>query len=336
MDFLLDILSFVIKFSICGFSAIVVVGAVFNLIKDKSTSSAKITFNDRFDNEEGHEHSLDKVLLSKKEFESKKRQLKGTEVEKHRKSLFVLDFIGDTEASESEFLAKEIDAIILNAKEEDEVLINLESGGGTVNGYGYLASLIGRLKSSEINVTICVDKVAASGGYLAACVADELYAADFAYIGSIGVIAEIPNVHELLKSKGVEVIQATAGENKRNVTLTNKINPENTRKLEQELEEIHEVFKDHILKFRPEVDIEKVSSGDVWLGKKAKELKLIDGVMISDDVIDNKRVENFNIIDVVYEPPKTPNHVFGKLVKGCVQTGIKEVLRKVQDAKTPY
>ncbi len=99
------------------------------------------------------------------------------------------------------------------------MLIRLESGGGVVHGYGLAASQLDRLAQQKIPLTVAVDKVAASGGYMMACIAQKIIAAPFAIVGSIGVVAQVPNFHQLLKKNHIEVEQFTAGEFKRTVTL---------------------------------------------------------------------------------------------------------------------
>lgn len=336
MEFLLDLLAFTLKLGIGCFLISVVISLIAKIIKEKGLADDRVTFADRFESEEKESMLLDKILMSDDDYSEQWKGVDSRGAKGLDKSLFVLSFKGDKEASESYFLSREIDSVILNAKEHDEALILMESGGGTVNGYGYVSSLIQRLKSSGIKVTVCVDQIAASGGYLAACVADKLYAAEFAYIGSVGVVAEIPNIHELLKKHGVSVVQVTAGENKRNVTLTGEITNDDKDKLRTELVDIHEAFKNHVSCHRPQVEIDNISTGDVWLGKRALDLNLVDGVKISDEFIDEMRMNDFNIIDVVYQPAKTPTGFIGSLIGASIDKAVEKVLTATLNKATHY
>ena len=205
----------------------------------------------------------------------------GEESEKSR--LYVIDFKGSMDANEVEHLREEITAILCVANKEDEVLVRLESGGGVVHGYGLAASQLQRIKEKGLKLTIAVDKVAASGGYMMACVADKLLASQFAYIGSIGVLAQLPNFNKLLKKNDIEFEQHTAGEFKRTLTVFGENNDEGRAKFKEEIEEIHVLFKDFVQSQRPDMDIDKVATGEYWPGIKAKSLGLIDDITTSDD-----------------------------------------------------
>ena len=207
----------------------------------------------------------------------------GEESEKSR--LYVIDFKGSMDANEVEHLREEITAILCVANKEDEVLVRLESGGGVVHGYGLAASQLQRIKEKGLKLTIAVDKVAASGGYMMACVADKLLASQFAYIGSIGVLAQLPNFNKLLKKNDIEFEQHTAGEFKRTLTVFGENNDEGRAKFKEEIEEIHVLFKDFVQSQRPDMDIDKVATGEYWPGVKAKSLGLVDDITTSDDYI---------------------------------------------------
>lgn len=228
--------------------------------------------------------SLEYDLLDKAE----KKKLKKEEIkpEKERARLFVLDFDGDIEASDTEMLRRQITAIIQSADtSKDKVLLRLESPGGVVHGYGLAASQLARLKQSGIELTVAVDKVAASGGYMMACVANKIVAAPFAIIGSIGVVAQVPNIHRLLKEKNVDIELHTAGKYKRTLTLMGENTDEGREKFKEELELTHDLFKDHIETHRPQIDIDHVATGETWYGQQAIENNLVDEVMTSDDFI---------------------------------------------------
>ena len=201
------------------------------------------------------------------------------------KRIFVVDFDGDIRATAVASLRQEISAILTMAGSGDEVVVRLESGGGVVHGYGLAASQLQRIRQQKIPLTVAVDKVAASGGYLMACVADQIIAAPFAIIGSIGVLAQLPNLHRLLKKHEIDFEQIYAGEYKRTLTLFGENTDKAREKMRQELEETHGLFKDYVKVQRPDLDIEKVATGEHWLATRALELGLVDRLQTSDDYL---------------------------------------------------
>lgn len=226
-----------------------------------------------------------KAEKAKAKAEKKNKKGKSSEAEQVKKHIYVLDFDGDIKASEVDQFRNEITAILTNATENDEVVLRLESGGGVVHGYGLAASQLKRIRDKGIPLTVCVDKVAASGGYMMACVANKIISAPFAIVGSIGVLAQIPNFHKLLKKNDIDFEQLSAGEYKRTLTLFGENTDQARVKMQQELEETHNLFKDFIHHNRPELDLEKVATGEYWLGSRAKELGLVDELLTSDDYL---------------------------------------------------
>ena len=200
-----------------------------------------------------------------------------------RRRVFVLDFRGDLRASAVESLREEITAVLAAHRDGDEVVLRLETPGGVVPSYGLAASELARLRSRGVRLTVCIDQVAASGGYLMACVADEVVAAPFAVVGSIGVVAQLPNFHRLLQRNDIDYEMLTAGEYKRTLTLFGENTEAGRAKLREELEEVHALFKAHIQRYRPGLDVERVATGEYWLGERARELGLVDRIGTSDD-----------------------------------------------------
>jgi serine protease SohB len=199
--------------------------------------------------------------------------------------IFVLDFKGDLRATATASLRQEISAVLSVAEEGDQVLVRLENAGGAVHEHGFAASQLLRIRQRGLNLVVAVDKVAASGGYLMACVANQLMAAPFAIVGSIGVLAQLPNFHRWLEEKGIDFEQVTAGQHKRTLTVFGKNTEDARRKLREELEDVHTLFKQQVAEHRPQVDVERVSTGEHWYGLRALEMNLIDEVRTSDDFL---------------------------------------------------
>ena len=221
---------------------------------------------------------LNKAAWKKREKQDKKdekkRQKSATDSDDHRKRVYVLDFKGDIRASRVAEFREEVSAVTAVATENDEVVVRLENPGGAVHEHGLAASQLARIKEQGIPLTVIVDKVAASGGYLMACIADRIIAAPFAVVGSIGVIAQLPNFNRALEEKGVDFEQITAGKYKRTVTMFGRNTDEDREKLKEELEDIHVLFKLMVARYRPSLDIESVATGEHWYGTRAGELGL--------------------------------------------------------------
>jgi len=204
---------------------------------------------------------------------------------------FVVEFKGDLKASAVTSLREEVTAILDVAGKDDEVIVLLENHGGVVHEHGLAASQLARIRDRSIPLTICVDKVAASGGYLMACVASKVYAAPFAILGSIGVLAQIPNFNRMLDSHGVDFEEVTAGKYKRTVTMFGKNTDEDRAKLKEELEDVHALFKEAVAKYRQDLDLEKVATGEYWYGRRALELGLADELLTSDELLSAKAAD---------------------------------------------
>ncbi len=248
--------------------------------------------------------------------------------ESDKKRIFVLDFEGDIKASEVDLMREEISAVLSFASKEDEIVLRLNSAGGMVHTYGLAASQLERIKSAEIKLTICVDEVAASGGYMMACLADKLIAAPFAIVGSIGVVAQLPNFNRVLKKHGVDYETFTAGEYKRTVTMFGENTEKGKEKFIEEIQDTHLLFKEFVSEARPAVDINTVATGEVWFGKRAIEHQLIDELNTSDDFL-MKACQSADVFQVRYEMKKS----FGeKLSEFTVNTSTNiatNVLQKI-------
>jgi len=207
---------------------------------------------------------------------------------KTNQKIYVLDFQGDMAASAVEGLREEITLILATAKAgRDRVVVRLESPGGMVHGYGLAAAQLVRLREAGFHLTICVDKVAASGGYMMACIANEIISAPFAIVGSIGVVAQVPNFNRLLKDNKIDFELYTAGQYKRTVTMFGENTEEGKAKFEEELQQTHALFKHFVEKYRPQLNIEKVATGEHWYGRDALDLNLVDKLQTSDEYLLN-------------------------------------------------
>lgn len=237
--------------------------------------------------------------------EEKLRRKERAASTEQKRRVFVVDFLGDMGATRVERLRREVTAMLTFLGEEDEVLVRLESQGGTVHGYGLAASQLKRIRDAGSKLVISVDKVAASGGYLMASVASHLISAPFAILGSIGVVVQLPNVHRLLKKHDVDFEMLTAGQYKRTLTLFGENTPEHRAKVQQELEEVHELFGEFLQQNRPQVDLEQVATGETWYGSKARDLNLVDEVLTSDEYLLRARAEA-DIFEIRWFDDRTP------------------------------
>ncbi|GAA5101206.1 protease SohB [Wohlfahrtiimonas larvae] len=265
----------------------------------------KESYHDLIADEKSEDEQNEQKKSEKKwwQFWKKKSEIKEDE-QKPLPKLFVLDFDGDMAANAAQNLKQEVNAILSVAKENDEVFVRLKSPGGVVNGYGLAAAQLERFKEKNYNLTVAVDEVAASGGYLMACVANKIVAAPFAIIGSIGVVAQLPNFHRLLEKYDIDYEQFTAGKYKRTVTMFGENTDEGREKFKEELEDIHTIFKAYVNQHRPQVNIDEIATGEHWLGSQALTLNLVDELQTSDAYLLSK-LETFRVIHVGYVERKT-------------------------------
>lgn len=300
MQDLISLGTFLLKTSIVVIAAVYLIAMFFREIRASSLTQKRILVQRYAD----AVRKLSEPLLhrslapsqwtarAKSEKRRKKKEAAQTQSPKER--IWVLDFEGDVNASAVRDLKDEITALLQVAKPNDQVLVRLESGGGTVVGYGLGASHLERIRNAGMRLVTGVDKVAASGGYMMAAVGDEILAAPFAVIGSIGVIATVPNIRPLLDEKGVRVLEVTAGEYKRTITPFSDVTPERLGKLQDQLSEVHELFKSHVAARRPALDIDGIATGEYWYGTTAQTLGLVDQITTTDDWL-LKRLESHDI-----------------------------------------
>lgn len=261
-----------------------------------------------------------KALKAAQKAEKKQRKDQDKQVveEEARKRLYVLDFDGDIKASATGELREAITAVLAIARSNDEVLVRLESAGGMVHSYGLAASQLARIREQGVPLTVSVDKVAASGGYMMACVADKILAAPFAIMGSIGVVAQLPNFHRLLKKNDVDFEVLTAGEYKRTLTMFGQNTDKGREKFVEDLETTHVLFKEFVSSHRPDLDIDQVATGEIWYGQRARDIKLVDELLTSDSYI-TQSANDADVFEVKYVRKKSLPEKFGMAAEGSLE-----------------
>lgn len=300
----------------------------------ETTSALKEAIYDKHAFEQERKAEKKEEKAKAKEAKAKAKQ-KGAEEEEaeEQKRVFVLNFDGDIRASDVESLRETITAVLSIARPElDEVVVRLESGGGMVHSYGLAASQLSRITSRNIELTVCVDEVAASGGYMMACTADRIIAAPFAIIGSIGVVAQLPNFHRLLKKHDIDFEVLTAGEHKRTLTVFGENTEQGRTKFLQDLEDTHTLFKDFVQQQRPELDMSKVANGDVWYGAQALELGLVDELKTSDEYL-IEACEDADVYEVNYEFKAGLVDKLGEMVSVAVERTTDRLMTKAKRAE---
>jgi|GEM_PF-10475 len=263
-------------------------------------------------------------LMRKKDFRKLRKGRKKSKPAAGRPNVFVLEFKGDLFASAVRNLREEVTAIASVAGKNDEVVVRLESAGGAVPHYGLAAAQLMRLREKAIKVTVCIDRIAASGGYMMACVADEIVAAPFAIIGSIGVVAQVPNLHRLLKKHDVDFQEMTAGEFKRTVSVFGEITERGRKKLQEELEDTHSLFKEFVKAHRPKLDLERVATGEHWLARRGLELGLVDQLRTSDDYLVGRAGEA-NLYQVSFERARSLRERLGSLAARALDRSLSSL-----------
>ena len=309
MEFLSEYGIFLAKAVTLVVAVLVVVGGIAALLRrgsDPLDGRGRLDIRHLNEDYDGVTEALKAAILSKKAFKQFQKERKTREKHRdkaERRRVYVLNFHGDIRAAAVASLREEVTAVLTVAQAEDEVVLRLESAGGLVHSYGLAAAQLLRIRDRRIKLTVTVDKVAASGGYMMACVADHIVAAPFAVLGSIGVIAQLPNFNRLLKKHDVDYEQFMAGEFKRTVTVFGENTDQGRRKFQEEIEDAHALFKDFVKLHRPAVDLERVATGEHWYGTLALECQLVDELRTSDDYLLDASA-NADLYEVVYTSKK--------------------------------
>ncbi|WP_373997578.1 protease SohB [Bdellovibrio bacteriovorus] len=268
----------------------------------------------------------------RKELRKKLKEEKKSSENKSRdqeKKIFLIDFEGDVKASAVENLREEVTAVLTIATPKDEVVVRVESPGGVVHGYGLAASQLLRIREKQIPLTICVDKVAASGGYLMSCTANKILCAPFAIVGSIGVVAQVPNLHRVLKKHDVDFKEYTAGEYKRTVSLLGEITPKGEEKFKEQLEDTHVLFKNFVHKFRPNLNLNEVATGEYWYGEQAIAKGLVDEIRTSDDYLLDLSQQH-QIVKVKYEHHESFSDKLTGIIGKAFKKGSLSILEELE------
>lgn len=354
MEYLIEYGMFLAKAATIVIAIILVIGAITasgrNRKADRKGALRITQLNEHFDDlrDELRKNLLDKIELkqlhkdekkqAKAEHKASKQRLKqaskappaeesATDNNARKKRVYVLNFDGDIAAEAVSSLREEITAVLTMAEKTDEVVLRLESPGGMVHAYGLASSQLMRLKSQEIPLTICVDKVAASGGYMMACLADRLVAAPFAILGSIGVLVQLPNFHRVLKKNEIDYEIITAGEYKRTLTQFGEITKKARDKVQEDVDEMHQLFKNWVKEHRPVVDIDKIATGEVWVGKQSIALNMVDELGTSDECI-TLLCTDADVFEVEFEIKKSIQDKLGAVFEASIGRIITNLIEK--------
>jgi len=340
LEYVIEYAMFLAKVATLVIAIIIIIGAIVSSGRSKRSDkkgALKITqVNDHLqDLRDDLRHSvLDKAELKQFKKLEKKEQKAESKAAKERskllagegeganaiprkKRIYVLNFDGDIAAEAVSSLREEITTVLSMAEDQDEVILRLESPGGMVHAYGLASSQLMRIKDKAIPLTICVDKVAASGGYMMACLADKLVAAPFAIIGSIGVLVQLPNFHRVLQKNAIDYEIITAGEFKRTLTQFGEITQKARDKVQEDVDIMHGLFKQWVKEHRPVVEIDKIATGETWVGLQALELKMIDELKTSDECL-LEACADADVFEVEYEIRKTIQDKLGSVLEATL------------------
>ncbi len=334
MEILQDILTF---FSYTLITVLAIIAVLITLASLIAKAKTQKTFDIELLHEKYQDHTraLNSVILSESELKLEKKRLKKKDKAKAKADsesansrVFVINFLkGDIKATAAENLREEISAVLGVATAKDEVVVCVESPGGLVHSYGFAAAQLLRIKSANIPLTICIDQVAASGGYLMACTADKILAAPFALVGSIGVVAQVPNFSRLLKKYDVDYKEYTAGDYKRTVSIFGEITEKGETKFKEQLEITHDLFKSFVSINRPKMDITKVATGEYWYGELALKLGLVDEIRTSDDYLLAKSKDH-QVIKISFEHKPTISEKISDVLSKAFSLSLDKILEQ--------
>lgn len=327
MEFLAEYASFLAKTATLVIAILVVLSAIAGLRgKGRRKAGGQLQVNKLNEFYKDLRERLESSLLDKAQLKAlRKQQAKAEKQQKKtpedKPRVFVLDFDGDIKASATESLRHEITAVLSLATPRDEVVLRLESGGGMVHSYGLASSQLARIRQAGIPLTICIDKVAASGGYMMACIGDKIVSAPFAILGSIGVVAQLPNVNRLLKKHDVDFEVFTAGEYKRTVTVFGENTEKGREKFQEDLDVTHQLFKDFVSRYRPQLHIDDVATGEVWLGVAALNKQLVDELKTSDEYL-GERARESNLYHLHFAQRKSLQERVGLAASSSIESTV--------------
>jgi serine protease SohB len=324
VDFLAEYASFLAKTATLVIALLVVLSAIAGLRgKGRRKAGGQLHVTRLNDFYKDLRERLESGLLDKSQLKAlRKQQAKRDKQQKKKPEdkprVFVLDFDGDIKASATESLRNEITALLTLATPKDEVVLRLESGGGMVHSYGLASSQLARIRQAGVPLTVCIDKVAASGGYMMACIGDRIVSAPFAILGSIGVVAQLPNVNRLLKKHDVDFEVFTAGEYKRTVTVFGENTEKGREKFQEDLDVTHQLFKDFVSRYRPQLHIDEVATGEVWLGVAALNKQLVDELRTSDEYL-SERARDSNLYHLHFAERKSLQERVGLAASASIE-----------------
>ncbi|WAH56765.1 protease SohB [Pseudomonas silvicola] len=339
MEFLSEYASFLAKTVTLVLAIIVVLTAIAaQRGKGRRKAAGQLQVSKLNDFYKGLRERLESTLLDKDQLKALRKQEAKAEKKKAKKKaetkprVFVLDFDGDIKASATESLRHEITALLTLATAKDEVVLRLESGGGMVHSYGLASSQLARIRQAGVPLTVCIDKVAASGGYMMACIGEKIISAPFAVLGSIGVVAQLPNVNKLLKKHDIDFEVLTAGEYKRTLTVFGENTEKGREKFQEDLDVTHQLFKNFVARYRPQLAIDQVATGEVWLGIAALENQLVDELKTSDEYL-AERAAHAEVFHLHYAERKSLQERVGMAAAGGVEHLASRVWTKLSQQR---
>jgi serine protease SohB len=323
MEFLTEIIGFFAKTAVITLALVIILSVTVALLSKGKFKHEKVMIKKLNKKLKETQAMMQEEVLSKKQLKQQRKEAKqhkkeAENTEEGKKRIFVIEFDGDMRASDVRELRESITAILSIATTADEIVVCVESGGGMVHAYGLAASQLQRIRQRNIPLTVIIDKVAASGGYLMACVANRIIAAPFAIVGSIGVLAQIPNFNRYLKKHNIDFEQLSAGEYKRTLSMFGENTDKARDKMQQELEEIHGQFKTFIKEYRPQLDLNQVATGEHWLAMQAKDMQLVDELSTSDDYL-TAACSHADVYTVSLERKKSLSDKLSHAVRLCLQ-----------------
>ncbi|AYC32864.1 protease SohB [Pseudomonas cavernae] len=310
MEFLADYAGFLAKTVTLVVAILLILAAIAVLrSKGRGKGTGHLEVHKLNDFYKSLHQGLEQAVLGKSRLKAvRKEEAKAEKVAKkarvQKPRVFVLDFHGDIRASATDHLRHEVTALLSMASAKDEVVLRLESGGGMVHSYGLASSQLARIRQAGVPLTVCIDKIAASGGYMMACVGDKIFSAPFAILGSIGVVAQLPNVHRLLKKHEIDFEVLTAGEYKRTLTVFGENTEKGREKFQEDLETTHELFKGFVARYRPQLAIDEIATGEIWLGQAALGKQLVDELKTSDEYL-AERAKQADVFQLHYAQKKS-------------------------------
>lgn len=222
-----------------------------------------------------------------------------------------------TGGTSSETIVKQIEEAIKDDNIK-AVVMRVNSPGGSAAASQEIFDAVQRYQKSGKKMIVSMGDVAASGGYFVAAPADIIYANPATLTGSIGVIMQLLNYEGLFDLVGLDQVTIKSGKYKDIGSPNRPMTPAEKKILQNILDEVHDQFKEAVMEGRgmSKADVDNIATGEIWSGRQAKEIGLVDELGGLKDALDHAATDcGLDVNDYVVSP-LGEGSIFDELLRG--------------------